>query len=514
MSATRTDESGAPPLASDASPFPRAQALGLALAAAVVYAATSFGGLRSPDGEIVFRTAESLAERGSFAVSSDLELVPGFGLATGLDGGRYSVFGPLHSLVYVPLLMGVRAAAGMSDEAWRGVPWGVSFYVGKGYESFMLRLRPSHPRAHGERFVLSFLNAAVTGATVWLFAGLAARVSGSRPAALGAALLFAFGSLAFPYAASDFSEPLATLLALGALGLLVRLDPPFRLPATGSASAAAAGLLLGLSTAAHVTGVLFLPPFAAYAWKGAGSRREGLRRAAAFALGFGAVAALLAAYNLARFGAPWETGRGVDAAAAARYGYGSWAAPFGSLVALLFGPAKGLFLYCPAVLLGLLSWRALHRRSAALACTLAAAAALRLLFVAARSDWHGGRCVGPRYLVPLLPFLLLSVAPWLAEAPGRWRAAGLATAACAAEQLYFVVGEPMSYYLVARAATGRPDGAIAPLLHLLDGPLGPFWLHRAAVSPYLVFLAAVALAAPLLLLAFRRLAASRGVRTA
>ena len=39
-----------------------------------------------------------------------------------------------------------------------------------------------------------------------------------------------------------------------------------------------------------------------------------------------------------------------------------------------------------------------------------AAAIFRYAFIAARSDWHGGFSVGPRYLMMVIPFLLLPLA--------------------------------------------------------------------------------------------------------
>ena len=75
------------------SPVPSTPLVLFAICVAV-YTLSHYGGIRSPDGEVYYLTAEALADRGSFAVESDLDLWPGFGLAPGVDGKRYSIFGP------------------------------------------------------------------------------------------------------------------------------------------------------------------------------------------------------------------------------------------------------------------------------------------------------------------------------------------------------------------------------------------------------------------------------------
>ena len=54
-------------------PVRRADKLILVFVCLLVYGATNYGGIRSPDAEVVFRTAESLESRRSFAVPRPLE---------------------------------------------------------------------------------------------------------------------------------------------------------------------------------------------------------------------------------------------------------------------------------------------------------------------------------------------------------------------------------------------------------------------------------------------------------
>ena len=477
----------------------------------VLYALTHYGGIRSPDGEVLFRTCEALARDGSFAVAEGLAW-RGFGTAAGRDGRLYAVFGPLQAVACVPFVRLGEAWLGEGEGRAARLPFGISYHVDRGLFDAASGRRPSVPRPHALRFFASWLNVAVGAAAALLFLLLARTVAGRPEPACLAALLFAVGSLAWPYAGTFFSEPLAGALAVAALARLARADPRLASPPTGGAAASAgAGLLAGLSTAVHLTSALFLPPFALYAVATA-PRGERARRGAAFAAGAALPLAALALHNSLRFGSPLETGRGVDPAAAAALGYGRFVAPWEGLAGLLASSGKGLLFYAPAVLLGLAAWPALRRRSPALAWTLAGAALLRLLFVAARSDWHGGFALGPRLLVTLVPFLLLPVAAWLAERPARWRIAGAVLLAAAAQQLYFALAEPFVYLHL----TNRPDGdwawEVSPLLHLWEAPVGPFWLAGRGLPLALAWLAGALLLLPALAFATARLARRAAAR--
>src|SRR5690606_6455242 len=95
---------------------------------------------------------------------------------------------------------------------------------------------------------------------------------------------------------------------------------------------------------------------------------------------------------------------------------------------MLLAPGRSLLIYSPPLVLALLAWPALRRRDSATAYFVLALALTRLLFVACRSDWHGGWAIGPRYLVPTIPVLLVPIAGRLA----RWSTHGWPTRALGA----------------------------------------------------------------------------------
>jgi hypothetical protein len=80
------------------------------------------------------------------------------------------------------------------------------------------------------------------------------------------------------------------------------------------------------------------------------------------------------------------------------------------MAAQLIAPGRSIFLYSPALLVALAGWAALRRRLPTVTVFALCMFAARFLFVACRSDWYGGWAIGPRYLVPVIPFLLLPIA--------------------------------------------------------------------------------------------------------
>ena len=470
---------------------------GLFVACIFVYGVTNYGGTRSPDSEVVYLTAQTISRLEGVDAQTGLPLWPGFGVAPGRDGKMYSVFGPVQSLVAAPL---VYVASRIDRTGWyRSAPFPIpiSHYQGHSLAGLLHSgIRPGDLEPHAERFLVSFLNTFVTSISVVVFAVMLLRL-GVTPTGTGlSAILYAFGSLAWPYAGTFFSEPLATCWALLSLLLLVGRPPR-------SVALVLSGCLLGLGVGTHVSTVLFLPFFAlcagGYPYIATRSARRALRALALWGLGLLPPLAALAAYNYYRFGNILETGRQVGDLSTLTFGYGWFVWPWPNLFRLLLSPGKGLLLFCPAVVLGGLGWRMLRRKDPLLAWILVGAAGLRLLFIAARSDWPAGACLGPRYLLMLVPFLLLP-AGFVADAAlaacsrlplAAWLAA---LAICCSQQLAFALGEIFIYYhrlRVACLARGcnvfendrlYTDWPFSPLLHILSAPRAPFLLQTLAVS--------------------------------
>lgn len=144
---------------------------------------------------------------------------------------------------------------------------------------------------------------------------------------------------------------------------------------------------------------------------GLAALRRAPRRAMLLVTGLVPPLLIWMAYNAACFGGPFEVGflAHADPRYAAAYGrglLGMQVPEAGALLGLLFSPARGLFFFSPFLLLGSFGWW--KDRKADWVC--GAVCLAILLFALTTVDWRAGWAYGPRYLVPMIPFLLVGVA--------------------------------------------------------------------------------------------------------
>ena len=114
---------------------------------------------------------------------------------------------------------------------------------------------------------------------------------------------------------------------------------------------------------------------------------------------------VLLVYNWARFGAPLETGYGAEASAFS-------GDPLVGLIGLLLSPGRGAVYYIPWFIPAMLGARMLWRTSAAGAVFIFGGTLTLLFLYAPWHMWEGGWCLGPRFLIPIAPLLVIPAAMW------------------------------------------------------------------------------------------------------
>lgn len=362
-----------------------------------LYLWTAPGRILFPDDEIVYQTTRAIYERGAL----DIEGIPKrtgelkgrpdgtFGWAPGRDAKRYGFFGHALSVVALPAYAIGKVVAARAPEPWRHAIRSDHYF-----------LHERSPQADWPRLVVSLTNVLVTAATVvmllrWLLAlGFALRI------ATIVALVYAVGTTAWPYSRTFLSEPLSAACLVGTLWCIAELH---RGGVRSLRWAMGAGMFAGVAMHTHVLNVVALPWLAAAAIVPV---RDELR-AHARVLAAGLVPAVLALVSLL-FGQWWRFG---DAFESGRYDhYSEWIAPGVGALALLVGPGRSVFLFSPPLLAALFGVREWLRRMPVLAWCVLGIAASRWLVVAMRSDWWGGWSIGPRYLVPVVPLILVPLA--------------------------------------------------------------------------------------------------------
>jgi hypothetical protein len=296
----------------------------------------------------------------------------GYGM-WGIDGRYYAKYGLGWSLAAAPLCALGRA---------------------------LMPLLPGAMEGFVTRAAVTLLNPLLTAVAGVLLFHLARRLYPTSVAAT-LALLYGLGTIAWYYAKSTFSEPLVTLLLLAALY------------AAEYRNLTATGIALGAMILTRQMALLPAVPVAVRALIRA--REDGLGRLNRFRstaallvpLALGQLAVF--GYNAYRFGDPLE------------YGYWevAWDTPlFLGLYSQLLSPGKGIFVFMPVLLLGVLGWPALRQRRRDWAWLILALVAFQLVPYSLYQDWAGGGGWGPRLLLPSVPFILFPAG----EVIQRWQA--------------------------------------------------------------------------------------------
>jgi hypothetical protein len=235
-----------------------------------------------------------------------------------------------------------------------------------------------------------------------------------------ATLLYAFATVALPYSANFYSHQLAAGFLFVAFALLYLRRAGW----VTFWAVPAAGFLLGFSLFTEYTVALIVAVVGIYALF---ALRWEIRSILALGVaGFIPIAGLMA-YNALCFGNALDTGYSHDFcwSAAQAAGFAGFTYPhLGPLFDLTLGPFRGLFFQSPFLLLAVPGLYLMARRRLgpeALVC--GAAGIIFILAISSYWGWNGGRVDGPRYLVPVVPFLVLpaafAIAGMLGVALGR-----------------------------------------------------------------------------------------------
>lgn len=336
------------------------------------------------DGEVMLLTAARIVDARTFTLPPGAEGYPQTIVRE--DGYVFSRYGLGQPFAAAPLYALGRYGLG------RVLPLGDNaYYVG--------------------RFVALLLPAFATALAAGLLCVWAARLYGSQRMGAALALLFGFGTLAWPYSRVFFSEALFTAcLVLAALALYTRR------PLLG-------GLAFGYAVLTRVGGVVLLPAFVLYLWLqhvDDGRRttddssanvfpRRSLRLRSGQASSIGCstlwffagmlpFAALILFHNWVRFRGLGEQGYGNE---------GFTGDVLVGLYGLLLSPGKSVFLYVPLFLALPFALVPFARRFGREAALVGALTLIQLGQSALWWIWWAGWGWGPRFLVPLMPFWVL-----------------------------------------------------------------------------------------------------------
>jgi hypothetical protein len=220
------------------------------------------------------------------------------------------------------------------------------------------------------------------------------------------AFAYAFSTVSWPFATYFFESDVSAMLDVLAVYLSIRMA---RSGSSGLADAVPCGAALGTAlTVDYLNGILvpIVSVFLLYTFR---------KRLAGFAKGFVGFLAgpvvgvvLLGLYDQAAFGNPFLTTEQAYQHTSSLFG--SFSNPLLSGLYLdLFSPLRGVFVYCPILILGALGFDLMLRRRETASEGLLLAACF-VGFLIPYAMWYnaiGGEAFGQRFLIPVIPFLLL-----------------------------------------------------------------------------------------------------------
>jgi len=413
------------------------------------------GGRIAPlDEETVYLMTANLVERGQVTLTRqtlDVEpqAYPAFlpqttprsqpttWIGTGPDGQSYPLYTHAQPILQIPLYLIGRLIAGAPDTR----------------QSVAL-----------SRFVVSLFNSIVIALTGWLIAVFGSRWGFSARLSIGLGLTYSLGTMAVAYTHTNFSDPLLVLLFTLAAYSAYQADGDRR-----GRWLILTGVALGLALYLRERALIWLPFYGGYLLLTRRARTVRDWLAILIPVGCGVLA--LALWNNLRFGSPIVVS------------YASWVGDTGfeapivfGLFGLLLSPGKGVLLYNPIVWLGLAGLVTMLRQRRAEAVFFMALCAASLFFYARYNFWTGGWNWGPRYLLPLLPFLLLAAGEWVHVNPTRLRKSTL-IAVCI---IGFVLNIPAvlvdhSRYLIGFSERDPQHYLDRSILNLPDSPLVQQW---------------------------------------
>jgi hypothetical protein len=317
---------------------------------------------------------------------------------------------------------------------------------------------------------VTFVTVSIPSATAGLLLYLFVRRWVSPRVALLVMLSYGLATIAFPVSSQFFSHQLAASAMFAAFYILWRkVREGAKRP-----SAWLAGALMGFAVITEyiMAMVCLLIIACALHQRRIFCARSILPRVVAAAVPWGL---LMAGYNLIAFGTPLPAGYSYTVNYADVHAQGFLGLTLPSLHALYgitFSPYRGLFFLSPFLLLALpgllLMWRSGER---SLGLLVSANSATLILYNASYVVWWGGASIGPRHLVPMLPFLCIPVA-WSLQYAASVSAVKIAAAVLIGTSVAMVWAQSLGGWLFPLSSIERPLTQYS-LPALLEGELSP-----------------------------------------
>ena len=338
------------------------QAVAVALLLLAIYWLTASGSFHSVDEHVVFATARNLAYHGRVDQSLLFWGSPYDGLGwMGTDGELYSKYGIGHSALVVPAIMLARVIPGA-----------------------------------GLANTTMMLNMVATALVAFFLILTAGNLGYSSRSSVSVGLLYGLATFSWVYAKTMFSEPMVALGWIVVVWLVA--------PQVTRRRALLAGIALAITISIRPAMVLAAIPFCLLVWER--KPRESAWRLAAFLLPVAIVSFGLLAFNWQRFGDPFQFGYSESFNGSIEAG----------VTGFLLSLDRSILIFAPPIVGLLWSVPGFIRQHSSLGWKLLVISGSIFLLYSMWPVFWGGPVWGPRYLLPILPLLMILLLPAIERA--------------------------------------------------------------------------------------------------
>ncbi len=368
-----------------------------------IYILTMSGHIYTIDSYHVFKVAESMTLKGS------LEVPYTYMAVRGVDDKYYSKFGIGQSIAAIPFFK-------CAQLLYPYIPKQVIEQIKAAQSKVITRLddRKAPPRylyvyTQGPpdpfySYIVLMFNPIVTALGMMLLLKLLMKLAYSIQVSFLMSCIAAFGTFVWPLSRDFFQHPLILVFLLQTIILWIGIKDQntqilfFKM-----------GIVGALAILTRVFTIIWIPIITAFlAYEFIASREWNKKRFISF-IGYLAPIlvsiVILAILNYVRFGDPMRSGYHTQ------FDEGFFSTPLLKGLALNFlSYDRSLFLFAPPILASIFGLKKFIKKNARLSTLIAC---FLLAYIILYSKWwsyQGGWCIGPRFLLPIVPLLLLPVA--------------------------------------------------------------------------------------------------------
>ena len=351
------------------------------------------GHIYTADGAIRYRVAKNIVEHHTSSISKKRECL----LVQGRNKKYYSTYGIGQSLLLIPL-----------------------YLSGK----LLNHIAPCLKLNYITEFMASLLNAIITSLTCVVIFLFGINLGYSRKTSFSLSLIYGFGTMAIVYVKDSQEVPQIALLLLLVFYFLHKYSTTRKMP-----NLIASSIALGIALITRLPTLMIIAPVCIYLFferfkknKSLKTRKElnfVLKEITIFLIALIPWVGIGMGYNYLRFNSVFKTGY-----------LALWANWEGGASNILFGnpfckgvyklwlsPGGGLIFYTPIVILTLLFWPIFHKSNRKLSISFIMIILLYTIFYAKNIYAIAVFSWGPRFIAPILPFLVLPLGSFFES---RW----------------------------------------------------------------------------------------------